>query len=62
MRLKLDNYLPDWLIDFIRSIVSQRTEEGTLLIGLTGEKAVNYFRFYTVFKDDVSSGSYSEGI
>lgn len=30
----------------------QRTEEGTLLIGLTGEKIVNNFRFYAVFKDD----------
>lgn len=30
----------------------QQTEEGTLIIGLGGEKIVNNFRFYAVFKDD----------
>ena len=30
----------------------QFTDEGTLLIGLTGEKIVNNFRFLAVFKDD----------
>lgn len=30
----------------------ERTEEGTLIIGLAGEKVVNNFRFYAVFKDD----------
>jgi ATP-dependent Lhr-like helicase len=30
----------------------QRTEEGTLIIGLMGERIVNNFRFYAVFKDD----------
>lgn len=30
----------------------QQTEEGTLIIGLGGEKVVNNFRFYAVFKDD----------
>jgi len=30
----------------------QRTEEGSLIIGLGGEKIVNNYRFYAVFKDD----------
>ncbi|WP_145147329.1 DEAD/DEAH box helicase [Paenibacillus xylanexedens] len=30
----------------------QWTEERTLIIGLTGEKIVNNYRFYAVFKDD----------
>ncbi|WP_106769347.1 DEAD/DEAH box helicase [Paenibacillus faecalis] len=30
----------------------QRTDEGPLIIGLTGERIVNNFRFYAVFKDD----------
>ena len=30
----------------------QRTDEGVLIIGLTGERIVNNFRFYAVFKDD----------
>ena len=30
----------------------QRTEIGTLIIGLMGERIVNNFRFYAVFKDD----------
>ncbi|MCM3202916.1 DEAD/DEAH box helicase [Paenibacillus illinoisensis] len=30
----------------------QWTEEQTLIIGLTGEKTVNNYRFYAVFKDD----------
>ncbi|WP_018750782.1 DEAD/DEAH box helicase [Paenibacillus sanguinis] len=30
----------------------EQTEEGTLMIGLGGEKVVNNFRFYAVFKDD----------
>ncbi|OBZ14260.1 ATP-dependent helicase [Bacillus sp. FJAT-27264] len=30
----------------------ERMEEGSLLIGLAGEKIVNNFRFYAVFKDD----------
>jgi ATP-dependent Lhr-like helicase len=30
----------------------QKTEEGTLIIGLAGERIVNNFRFYAVFKDD----------
>lgn len=30
----------------------QWTEEQTLIIGLTGEKIVNNYRFYAVFKDD----------
>ncbi|MCM3782140.1 DEAD/DEAH box helicase [Neobacillus mesonae] len=30
----------------------QRTEEGSLIIGLDGEKIVNNYRFYAVFKDD----------
>ncbi|MGF7048965.1 ATP-dependent Lhr-like helicase [Paenibacillus sp. DS2015] len=30
----------------------QRTEEGSLIIGLMGERIVNNFRFYAVFKDD----------
>ncbi|WP_438347917.1 DEAD/DEAH box helicase [Paenibacillus sp. FA6] len=30
----------------------QRTEMGTLIIGLMGERIVNNFRFYAVFKDD----------
>jgi len=30
----------------------QRTEVGTLIIGLMGERIVNNFRFYAVFKDD----------
>ncbi|MGZ9587282.1 DEAD/DEAH box helicase [Paenibacillus marinisediminis] len=30
----------------------QLTEEGSLIIGLTGEKIVNNFRFLAVFKDD----------
>ncbi|WP_152396683.1 DEAD/DEAH box helicase [Paenibacillus guangzhouensis] len=30
----------------------QRTEVGGLIIGLTGEKTVNNYRFYAVFKDD----------
>ncbi|WP_160031680.1 DEAD/DEAH box helicase [Paenibacillus sp. An7] len=30
----------------------ERTEEGTLIIGLGGEKIVNNYRFYAVFKDD----------
>ncbi|WP_339277863.1 DEAD/DEAH box helicase [Paenibacillus sp. FSL W8-0426] len=30
----------------------QWTEERTLIIGLTGEKTVNNYRFYAVFKDD----------
>ncbi|MGV2806096.1 ATP-dependent helicase, partial [Clostridium perfringens] len=29
-----------------------RTEEGSLIIGLGGEKIVNNYRFYAVFKDD----------
>lgn len=37
----------------------QRTEEGTLLIGLTGEKVVNHFRFYAVFKDDEEHAVYN---
>lgn len=37
----------------------QRTEEGTLLIGLTGEKIVNNFRFYAVFKDDEEHAVYN---
>lgn len=30
----------------------EQTEEGALMIGLGGEKVVNNFRFYAVFKDD----------
>ncbi|MFF2907757.1 DEAD/DEAH box helicase [Paenibacillus sp. NPDC057934] len=30
----------------------EKMEEGSLLIGLAGEKIVNNFRFYAVFKDD----------
>lgn len=30
----------------------ERMEEGSLLIGLAGEKVVNNYRFYAVFKDD----------
>lgn len=30
----------------------QRTDEGPLIIGLTGERIMNNFRFYAVFKDD----------
>ncbi|MBD1341708.1 ATP-dependent helicase, partial [Pseudomonas aeruginosa] len=30
----------------------QWTEDRTLIIGLTGEKTVNNYRFYAVFKDD----------
>ncbi|AIQ52964.1 DEAD/DEAH box helicase [Paenibacillus sp. FSL R7-0331] len=30
----------------------ERMDEGTVLIGLAGEKIVNNFRFYAVFKDD----------
>ncbi|WP_046213783.1 DEAD/DEAH box helicase [Paenibacillus wulumuqiensis] len=37
----------------------QRTEEGTLIIGLAGEKIVNNFRFYAVFKDDEEHSVYN---
>ncbi|WP_088549065.1 DEAD/DEAH box helicase [Paenibacillus aquistagni] len=30
----------------------QRTEEGTLIVGLTGEKITGHYRFLAVFKDD----------
>ncbi len=36
----------------------QRTEEGTLIIGMAGEKIVNNFRFYAVFKDDEEHSVY----
>ncbi len=37
----------------------QYTEEGTLIIGLAGEKIVNNFRFYAVFKDDEEHAVYN---
>ncbi|MDO7905655.1 DEAD/DEAH box helicase [Paenibacillus sp. JX-17] len=37
----------------------QRTEDGSLLIGLTGEKIVNNFQFYAVFKDDEEHAVYN---
>ncbi|OQB20486.1 MAG: putative ATP-dependent helicase Lhr [Firmicutes bacterium ADurb.Bin182] len=37
----------------------QNTEEGTLIIGLAGERIVNNFRFYAVFKDDEEHSVYS---
>ncbi|MBR6917135.1 MAG: DEAD/DEAH box helicase [Clostridia bacterium] len=30
----------------------QKTEEGTLIVGLAGERVVNSFKFYAVFKED----------
>ncbi|MBU5444645.1 DEAD/DEAH box helicase [Paenibacillus sp. MSJ-34] len=38
----------------------QRTEEGTLIIGLAGERIVNNFRFYAVFQDDEEHSVYNE--
>lgn len=37
----------------------QQTEEGSLIIGLGGEKIVNNFRFYAVFKDDEEHAVYN---
>ncbi|AJS60971.1 DEAD/DEAH box helicase [Paenibacillus sp. IHBB 10380] len=37
----------------------QRTEEGSLIIGLMGERIVNNFRFYAVFKDDEEHAVYN---
>ncbi|NWL86791.1 ATP-dependent helicase [Paenibacillus sp. 79R4] len=37
----------------------QWTEQQTLIIGLTGEKIVNNFRFYAVFKDDEEHAVYN---
>lgn len=37
----------------------QQTEEGTLIIGLGGEKVVNNFRFLAVFKDDEEHAVYN---
>lgn len=37
----------------------QWTEDQTLIIGLTGEKIVNNFRFYAVFKDDEEHAVYN---
>ncbi|MEK4459474.1 MULTISPECIES: DEAD/DEAH box helicase [Paenibacillus] len=37
----------------------QWTEEKNLIIGLTGEKIVNNFRFYAVFKDDEEHSVYN---
>ncbi|MCG7409648.1 DEAD/DEAH box helicase [Paenibacillus sp. ACRRX] len=37
----------------------QRTEEGGIMIGLTGEKIVNNFRFLAVFKDDEEHAVYN---
>ncbi|GIP23168.1 DEAD/DEAH box helicase [Paenibacillus sp. J22TS3] len=37
----------------------QWTEDKTLIIGLTGEKIVNNFRFYAVFKDDEEHSVYN---
>lgn len=47
---------PDQYQTFLNYLIEtdhlQWTEEQTLLIGLTGEKIVNNYRFYAVFKDD----------
>lgn len=37
----------------------QWTEEKTLIVGLTGEKIINNFRFYAVFKDDEEHSVYN---
>lgn len=37
----------------------QRIDDGGLIIGLTGEKIVNNFRFYAVFKDEEEHAVYS---
>lgn len=37
----------------------QRLEDGGLIIGLTGEKIVNNFRFYAVFKDEEEYAVYA---
>ncbi|PAD32506.1 DEAD/DEAH box helicase [Paenibacillus sp. 7523-1] len=47
---------PDQYQTFLNYLIEtdhlQWTEEQTLIIGLTGEKTVNNYRFYAVFKDD----------
>lgn len=47
---------PDQYQTFLNYLIEtdhlQWTEEQTLIIGLTGEKIVNNYRFYAVFKDD----------
>ncbi|MGQ8875381.1 DEAD/DEAH box helicase [Paenibacillus sp. TSA_86.1] len=47
---------PDHYQTFLNYLIDtdhlQWTEEQTLIIGLTGEKIVNNYRFYAVFKDD----------
>lgn len=47
---------PDQYQTFLNYLIAtdhlQWTEEQTLIIGLTGEKIVNNYRFYAVFKDD----------
>ncbi|MFI2856274.1 DEAD/DEAH box helicase [Paenibacillus sp. JSM ZJ436] len=42
----------DFLNYLLQTDHIQRTDEGPLIIGLTGERIVNHFRFYAVFKDD----------
>ncbi|MNO30248.1 putative ATP-dependent helicase Lhr [compost metagenome] len=37
----------------------QWTEENALIVGLTGEKIINNFRFYAVFKDDEEHSVYN---
>ncbi|MEW4428722.1 DEAD/DEAH box helicase [Paenibacillus pabuli] len=47
---------PDQYQSFLNYLIEtdhlQWTEDQTLIIGLTGEKTVNNYRFYAVFKDD----------
>ncbi|MEJ9217146.1 DEAD/DEAH box helicase [Paenibacillus glucanolyticus] len=47
---------PEEYKEFLQYLIQtdhiQRTEEGSLIIGLGGEKIVNNYRFYAVFKDD----------
>lgn len=49
-------FSPEEYRDFLNYLLQtdhvQRTDEGPLIIGLGGEKIVNNYRFYAVFKDD----------
>jgi ATP-dependent Lhr-like helicase len=51
--------------ELLRHLISlnhiERTEEGTLIVGLAGEKVTGSYHFYAVFRDDVEFTVYEEG-
>ena len=49
--MKTNSFFPELLVSMINDDYLEFTEEKKLIIGLSGERIINSFKFYAVFKD-----------